>query len=839
MSRTFLPHVITDDSALGGAEIERSFRFNDDDSAYLQRQPSSNTSGSSQKITISFWIKLGNIPSGTNGGTFFGTSGDNHRGQFFNQEFYFGNANYWINTTALVRDLSSWYHVVYVVDTTQGTTSNRQKIYVNGVLQDRGDTISDPSQNATFDYFNNSSQTYYIGRRQSGNYFDGYLAEIHFIDGYAYDASYFGYTEQQTGIWRHKKVTGITYGTNGFYLDFSDNSSITNICLDKSGNANNFSPDNCSTEDSMLDTPTNVFCTQNPFDDDYTSVSTFSQGNLYASRGSSNHGSNRGTIGMSSGKWYFEYCLPTATHGSASFWGGVCNSTADMTVSRTNGMWNYGGSNGEFIVRGTGNTGIHNYGSDIAAGTVVGVAVDMDNKKIWLAKNNTWFGSSNADTDGNPSTGDNPTSTFTDSQIPDGNLYPQMGLYNYAAKANFGQDSTFSGTKTRQGNTDANGIGDFFYAPPTGFKALCSKNLPPNVPSIIRPQRNFETLLYTGNGSTSQNITGLEFTPDFVWIKSRSNGSGHHSLMDSVRSGILGYDAALNSNSQIAEYSVDAFTINDNNSIDVPYYDNDYSMNTNSATYVAWCWKAGGAAVTNTVGNISAQVSANDEAGFSIITYTGDGNTSGNVGTGLRSTQPLDWAIVKRRDNTSDWQVGHRASGQSNNFAYHTNLNDTSSLSGSSPYHMGTQNATNGDRLYLAEGGLTSSATYVAYVWQERPGYSKFGSYTGNGSADGPFIHLGFRPAWFLQKKTSGTGSWYLFDNKRSGFNVDNDMLSPNLTDGEYDGQTYPRLDFLSNGIKWRDAGSSVHNASGATYIYMAFAEQPGFTNFDTFPNAR
>ena len=739
----------------------------------------------------------------------------------------------------MVRDLSSWYHVVYVVDTTQGTTSNRQKIYVNGVLQDRGDTISDPSQNATFDYFNNSSQTYYIGRRQSGNYFDGYLAEIHFIDGYAYDASYFGYTEQQTGIWRHKKVTGITYGTNGFYLDFSDNSSITNICLDKSGNGNNFSPDNCNTEDSMLDTPTNVFCTQSPFDDDYTSVSTFSEGNLFASRGSSNHGSNRGTIGMSSGKWYFEYCLPTATHGSASFWGGVCNSTSDMTVSRTNGMWNYGGSNGEFIVRGTGNTGIHNYGSDIAAGTVVGVAVDMDNKKIWLAKNNTWFGSSNADTDGNPSTGDNPTSTFTDSQIPDDNLYPQMGLYNYAAKANFGQDSTFSGTKTRQGNTDANGIGDFFYAPPTGFKALCSKNLPPNVPSIIRPQRNFETLLYTGNGSTSQNITGLEFIPDFVWIKSRSNGSGHHSLLDSVRSGILGYDAALNSNSQIAEYSVDAFTINDNNSIDVPYYNNDYSMNTNSATYVAWCWKAGGAAVTNTVGNISAQVSANDEAGFSIITYTGDGNTSGNVGTGLRSTQPLDWAIVKRRDSTSDWQVGHSASGQANNFAYHLNLNDTSSLSGNSPYHMGTQNATNGDRLYLAEGGLTSSATYVAYVWQERPGYSKFGSYTGNGSADGPFIHLGFRPAWFLQKKSSDTGGWYLFDNKRSGFNIDNDMLLPNGTDAEYDGQTYPRLDFVSNGIKWRDAGSSVHNASGATYVYMAFAEQPGFTNFDTFPNAR
>ena len=843
MSRTFLPHVITDDSALGGAEIERSLRFNDGDNAHLSRTPSS---ASNRKTwTISAWVKRGALTGNTQVMFHAYDGSSSRRFQFaFNTSDKLlynqgggGSGSSGVATSDMVfRDINAWYHFVFVADYSNGTASDRLKVYVNGSQISL--TFSDTVQNADGQW--NGNWEHEIGVIQNSvEPFDGYMAEIHFTDGYAYDASYFGYTEQQTGIWRHKKVTGITYGTNGFYLDFSDNSSITNICLDKSGNANNFSPDNCSTEDSMLDTPTNVFCTQSPFDDDYTSVSTFSEGNLFASRGSSNHGSNRGTIGMSSGKWYFEYCLPTATHGSASFWGGVCNSTADMTVSRTNGMWNYGGSNGEFIVRGTGNTGIHNYGSDIAAGTVVGVAVDMDNKKIWLAKNNTWFGSSNAVTDGNPSTGDNPTSTFTDSQIPDGNLYPQMGLYNYAAKANFGQDSTFSGTKTRQGNTDANGIGDFFYAPPTGFKALCSKNLPPNVPSIIRPQRNFETLLYTGNGSTSQNITGLEFTPDFVWIKSRSNGSGHHSLMDSVRSGILGYDAALNSNSQVAEYSVDAFTINDNNSIDVPYYNNDYSMNTNSATYVAWCWKAGGAAVTNTVGNISAQVSANDEAGFSIITYTGDGNTSGNVGTGLRSTQPLDWAIVKRRDSTSDWHVAHSGSGQSNNFAYHLNLNDTSSLSGNSPYHMGTQNATNGDRLYLAEGGLTSSATYVAYVWQERPGYSKFGSYTGNGSADGPFIHLGFRPAWFLQKKTSDTGGWYLFDNKRSGFNVDNDMLLPNGTDGEYDGQTYPRLDFISNGIKWRDAGSSVHNASGATYVYMAFAEQPGSTNFDTFPNAR
>ena len=818
MSRTFLPHVITDDSALGGSEIERSLRFNSEDSTYLQRSVSSDTSGSSQKITISFWIKIAGsnsegIPTGTNGGTFFGTSGDNHRGQFFNQEFYFGNANYWINTTALVRDPSSWYHVVYVVDTTQGTTSNRQKIYVNGVLQDRGDTISDPSQNATFDYFNNSSQTYYIGRRQSGNYFNGYLAEIHFIDGYAYDASYFGFTEQQTGIWKPKKVTGVTYGTNGFHLEFKDNSSTSALGKDTSGNGHNFTTNNFGVgtginNDSVEDTPTNNWATLNPLHWNVlkgaggtSNGSDFTQANLrFVSPSSVTSPYNRSTgstIEVSSGKWYYEVTVETLDNGVQI---GFSERDAIDSNGYWTGYWSYNYFDQRRAIDGT----EASYGAKASAGDIIGCAFDLDQDTMEFFVNN----SSQGKVTGLGISGKTVVASFT------------LAFWTNKIVVNFGQQG-------------------FAYTPPSGFKALCTKNLPPNVPSIIRPQRNFETLLYTGNGSTTQNITGLEFKPDFVWIKSRSSGSGHHSLIDSVRSGILGYDAASNANQQIAEYSVSAFNINDNNSIDVPYYGNDYSMNTNSATYVAWCWKAGGTAVTNTVGNISAQVSANDEAGFSIITYTGDGNTSGNVGTGLRSTQPLDWAIVKRRDDTSDWHVGHRASGQSSNFAYHTNLNDTSTLSGSTPYHMGTQNYTNGDRLYLAEGGLTSSATYVAYVWQERPGYSKFGSYTGNGSADGPFIYLGFRPAWFMQKKVSGSGSWYIFDNKRSGFNVDNDMLSPNLTDAEYDGQTYPRLDFVSNGIKWRDSGSSVHNASGETYIYMAFAEQPGTTSFDTFPNAR
>ena len=386
----------------------------------------------------------------------------------------------------------------------------------------------------------------------------------------------------------------------------------------------------------------------------------------------------------------------------------------------------------------------------------------------------------------------------------------------------------------------------FSYTPPTGYVALCSKNIANEFVDttdqstegqgspIIRPQRHFDTLIYSGNGSTTQNITGLEFKPDFVWIKSRSSGSGHHSLIDSVRG-----DVAMNTTRTSGDYSVSAFNINDNNSIDVPYYNNDYSMNTNSATYVAWCWKAGGAAVTNTVGTISSQVSANDEAGFSIVTYTGDGGSSGSVGTGLRQNQPLGMAIVKRRDAASDWQVGHQGmvAGQERNFAYHCNLNDTTGASGSAPYHMGTQNATLTDRLYLAAGGLTSGANYVAYVWQERPGYSKMGVYTANNSSDGAYFYCGFRPAFIMLKNAeNGSAHWYIIDNKRNTENECRVSLKANETAADVTDTNF--IDFLSNGFKLRTSGGYV-NGGYDRIFYMAFAEQTGRTEYNLITNAR
>ena len=801
-------------------EVERSLRFNDDDSPGLSRTPSS--AGNTRTFTISAWVKRSSFGSGH---TIFsvGPSGSNlfalyfPSGQLSITEIDGGSQHLEKNSTALFRDTSAWLHVVGAIDTTQSIAEDRIIIYVNGerITDYAANTII--SQNT--DLIVNSTNTQYIGRMSTGNYFDGYIAEFNFIDGLQLTPSSFAETDPLTGQWNPKKYVG-SYGTNGFYLNFSDNSGTTATTLgkDSSGNGNNFTPNNLATTDAVKDSPTNNFCTHNPLDEDYSSTSTFSEGNLQVSRGT-DHGNSRGTMGMSSGKWYFEYCFPATTSGSASPWCGVCTSAADMTQQRTDGMWNYGASSGQFLVRGSGNASTTDFGSARSAGTVVGVAVDMDNKKIWLADSNTWFGSSGSDTDGNPSTGANPTDTFTDSELPDGNLYPQMGIYNYAPKANFGQDSSFSGTKTAQGNTDANGIGDFFYAPPTGYKALCSANLPD--PTILLPNQYFDTFLYTATGN-AMSFSGLNFQPDWIWQKRRDStgGSHFHYLFDAVRGGRLG----LQSNTTGAE-----FTGPDPN---ITFTSNGYDMaastggqgNASGGTYVSWNWNAGGSTVTNTNGNISSQVRANTTAGFSIVSYSGNGSNGQTVGHGL-GVAP-DAIILKCRTASQNWRVWHRslaADGSkrllldSNNASENAGfLNDTAPTS--TVFTLG-----NSDEAWNESGD-----TYIVYVFSGVEGFSKFGAYTGNGSADGTFVYTGFRPAWIMYKSTSATENWQIKDSKRVGYNDQNHTLFPNNSNAEY---TTALVDFLSNGFKFRvsDGGS---NGSSESLIYLAFAESP-------FKNAR
>mgnify|MGYP003136264644 CR=1 FL=1 len=824
------PHVITPDSALGGIQIQKSLRI---DQGTADTDSGSNysrtfASGNRKTFTISLWLKKCNTPGniGDDQYTIFGCGGGgtgSYSGRLnfntsdqltFRVNAPAPTAHADLTTTRKFRDPSSWYHIVFVADTTQGTASNRLKLYVNGVQETDFASTTYPSQN--YDLYLNLNVAHRIGSnsiwsdlsRTYGN-FNGYFAEFHFLDGTAYDPSYFGYTDSQTGQWRPKIYTSGNYGTNGFYLDFKDNTSATTLGLDKSGQSNNFTPEDVSVsagigDDSMIDTPTNNWCIWNQVSD--VSDITLSEGNLKSVSGVDSWPAVFGTHGASSGKWYYE-----AIGADNTRWGlGWSIEDFKSGTSNTFSVGHFAYSQDPLTLYQDGSNVAINGTPAFTTGNVLQIATDIDAGKTWFGINNTWVNASNGSA-GDPAAGTNPTITFSEKGQKH---YPKMINNLGNVSVNFGQQG-------------------FTYTPPDGFQALNSKNLATvNGTGVVRPQRHFDTLTYTGNNNSGRVITGLEFKPDFVWFKKRSSGSQNHTLYDSLRGAgkrlmLPSTDGEGTVSDELTSFNDGGFTI-----------DTDNFQNENGKDYVAWCWRAGGAAVTNTVGNISAQVSANDEAGFSIITYTGDGNTSGNVGTGLRSTQPLDWAIVKRRDSTSDWQVGHRASGQSSNFAYHTNLNDTSALSGSSPYHMGTQNYTNGDRLYLAEGGLTSSATYVAYVWQERPGFSAFGSYTGNGSDDGPYVHLGFKAAWIMFKLVDGgNDDWPVYDIKRDPINACDHRLFANATTEEGAvGQEH--FDILSNGIKFRKQKNPFNN-SGKIYIYMAFAERPSGTIFGLDANGR
>ena len=790
MSRAFLPHVITDDSALGGSVIERSLRFNDDDSPYLGRTPSG--AGSNQ-MTFSFWIKRGNL-----GGTqaIFSSGAVNARAHLYFtsddklncQPFNSSGANTNLVVDRVFRDTSAWYHVVLSFNNSSyNDTASTVNVYVNGVSASFTPSVtSTPTGGNRL----NDAQAKRIGELapDSGGHLDGYLAEFNFIDGQVLDPTYFGYTDFQTGLWRPKRYEG-TYGTNGFHLEFKDNSSTSALGKDTSGNGNDWSVNNFSVSagagnDSLEDAPTNNFCTLNPLD--HMGTVTVSNGNLNAVINGDNASLVTGSLGVSSGKWYYEAVADTA---GAGFVGWI-----RLDVSSYTGYpYQQAGSliyfaNGSLYLNGAGG---QSYGTSYGNGDVIGCAIDLDNNSVTFYKNNSSQGTVS---------------------IIAGTYHPNTctGGSGATFTFNFGQRP-------------------FSYTPPAGHKTLNSKNLPPNVPSIIRPQKHFETLLYTGNGSTTQNITGLEFKPDFVWIKRRDTSTtAHHSLIDSVRG-----DVALNSNQAITEYSVGNFNINNNNSIDVPYYNTDYSMNTNSATYVAWCWKAGGAAVSNTNGNITSSVSVNEEAGFSIVSYTGNGSNGQTVGHGL--SKAPQWIMLKSRTAGSNWRVWQHklaSDGSKRMLLDAQNASEDASFLNDTAPSSTVFTLGNSDNAWNVNSG-----TYIAYCWHEVPGFSKFGSYKGNGNADGPFVLTGFRPAVIMFKNASTATNWEIYDTKRQLDNPTLLNLYLNSSSSE-ETSSVVEIDILSDGFKIKTSWSEINNDND-THIYMAFAEQPGTTPFDTFTNAR
>ena len=437
-----------------GYEISNSLRFNPGDSPRLTR--TTGTATNETKFTYSTWIKQNVASSGqfawlTSGSLNSGT--DCFLLNFNDQKFQFvttGATDANVISNAVFRDESAWYHFVVEVDTTQGTAANRMKFYVNGTQLTSFGTASYPSQDYTFTV---SSQTAVLGAYDAGGYaghFDGYMAETHYIDGTAYDADYFGETNDN-GVWIPKKFTG-SYGTNGFFLEYKQTGTSQNssgIGADTSGNDHHWAVNNLAATDITEDTCTNNFATLNAVDT--SSNITLTEGNTIGTA-NSNHSASRATIGLNSGKWYWENKIISDSGGPAV---GVMAANAPLSDQLNSTPSRFYRDSGQKISDGTGSS----YGNTYTTNDIIGVALDLDNGAIYFYKNGT------AENSG--------TAAFTDLlSATTESWLPAIKLYNEAISINFGNPS-FS---ISSGNTDGK-YGNFEYAPPSGYYAICTKRL--------------------------------------------------------------------------------------------------------------------------------------------------------------------------------------------------------------------------------------------------------------------------------------------------------------------------------------------------------------------------
>jgi len=783
--------ILGGNSAVGGYAIDNSLRFNDDDSPVLSRTPSSASNRTT--YTFSCWVKRSNLSTGNQ--RLFSVEDDasaDFRLRFISNDtlaIYDSTSSLYLISTQVFRDVSSWYHIVAQVDTTQGTSSDRANLYVNGVKITDFSTETYPSSSAT-GLVNTTYEHNVGGRIYQGSVeqpFDGYMAEVHFIDGQALSPTDFGEFDEDSGIWKPIEYEG-TYGTNGFYLDFENSGSLG---ADQSGNNNNFTPTNLASTDQMLDTPTNNFCTLNVLNKRNNPV--YSEGNLKVTTSGTFEGICTTTFGLSSGKWYFEYVHLTS---DATVFGIV---TEDVPIN----AWQPSSGTDWAALRCLGNFQ-SNTGStptDTSSfnnGDIISGAFDLDTGEIEFFVNGSSVG----------------TITGITTDVVYFPFIADLGSLsgrNLNGVLNLGQDSSFAGNKTRQNNSDSNGKGDFYYAPPSGYLALCTQNLATELsPTIDDGSQYFNTVLYTGNGST-QSITGVGFQPDWTWFKERSSTSGHE-VYDSTR----GATKLLSPNTTDAEgTNASALTSFDSDGFSVG---SGGAVNENSQTYVGWNWKANaGSTSSNTDGSITSTVQANTTAGFSIVTFTGTG-LDATVGHGLNVAP--DMVIVKSRDAARNWPIYHRSLG--GDASLKLNLTDATSTSldcwndldpTSTVVNLGTTGGSN-----------VSGEDAVMYCFHSVEGYSKFGKYTGNGSTDGTFIYTGFRPAFTLIKRTDAAQAWVLHDSARAGYiNPTDNYVYANATNVEAEDIDH---DYLSNGFKIRATFNDT-NASGGTYIYMAFAENP------------
>jgi hypothetical protein len=746
-----------------------------------------------KKFTISFWTKISKL--GTNrafieayfGGSDFLFFGIGTTDKIVNYSAQ-GGVDYGYEYTPVYRDTSAWYHFMTVWDTDNATANQRIRTYVNGLEITSISTSYGDAPSGYVTDFLNPSFTHSIGRRiDTGVYYDGLMTEFYVIDGQALTPSSFGETDAVTGRWKAKAYSG-SYGTNGFYLKFADNSSTAALGTDSSGNGNTWTVNNFSVtagadNDSLVDSPTNYgsdsgvggdvrgnYCTMNPLRSNATgNLISLSNGNLDTSiaAGTNAYFGASGTQAIISGKFYWEV-TPTAISSSAGSWMeiGIIQSPLAYPVGSAIGSYNGGFAytNDAFKAR----SGSYSaYGATWTTNDVIGVALDADSGSITFYKNG----------------------------ISQGAAYTDLASYNLSA-GYYPAIAVYRNTGITQSAVFNFGQRPFAYTAPSGFKALCTTNL--TTPTIKKPSSYMDVVTYTGTGA-SNSISSLGFSPDLVWIKSRSNAYSNR-LADTVR----GAGKELFSDSTTDE------TTNDSNGFVSAFNSNGFTLGTgvgvngSGLTYVAWAW---------------------DEApiaGMDIVSYTGNGaNRTINHTLGVAPKM----VIVKARTTAGadqGWPVWHASIANTT----YLQLNSTSATATGADYWNSTSPTSSVFSVGTNAAVNANNDTYIAYCFSEIEGFSKFGSYTGNGSADGPFVYCGFRPRWVMYKRTDTTGPWIQYDVARNTFNTTDTRLSLNTADAEVAASSSRSIDILSNGFKLTGASIDA-NASGGTYIFAAFAEQP------------
>ena len=698
------------------------------------------------------------------------------------------------NTSSFTFSTGQWYHIALCKN---GTT---YKVYVDG-SEKISATLSSPPDNA---------RPIILGRFYDDH--NGY-----YLDGYCFDF------RAQKGVDTGGSKPSAPLELNPIYIGG-----------DQSGNKNHFAPTNISSHDILLDTPTKNYATLNPLQKAGTNGSDPTEGNLSLTGGSLPSKAFSSTISVNSGKYYAEFYLesygyPTVSVADVSMWvDGYGTGHAGRVEG--NGVITYdirsNGGSGDYYVNSTSATS--GVGITAGAGDIIQVAFDADTRKVWFGRNGTWNGS------GDPEDGTNHIGVVNGTDALTFLLRSEVSSGSGTTVANYGQDPTFEGNKTSGQDTSQS---EFYYAPPTGFKSLNTSNL--DTPTVT-PSENFNTILWQGNSTNNRDITGLDFNPTggvLTWIKNRSDSGAWNVLFDSVRG--AGNQLATNETDselasasnvggKVSQWNTDGFRLA-SGSGSTPYK----SVNESSDNYVAWNWKESAS------------------AGFDIVTYEGDSDTEDDtqdISHGLGVAPEM--IIIKARDGRAyndyyaedHWYVWHKGltSGSSinlNNSAAEVDYSEysTEPISSVNSSTFTVCNSVEYENYYYdftnwgdPSGYYTGdNERYVAYLFSGVEGYSKFGKYEGNNSADGPFIYCGFRPKFFMYKQSTGSTNWVIVDAERETYNTVDLGLFPNLSTNEQAGSSSNyKMDFLSNGVKIRTSASGT-NANNQTFIFAAFAESP------------